>query len=361
MPSRLLLLVVAAAFVAGCSGENSDRPDAARPKPVKTLGGNLLNAVSLEPIGGSGASVPAGASKEISFDFGSVKAGSVALITDQPEHLRASIGGVPLRKGDLFGTPAFFLTLANPGTVTVKLTNEGSKPAAASLQFFGAGKRKIELDVEPGVVQPGEPVTFTAKVTEPTEDDVVQVRVLRDRKVVAELEAERVDEGTWRTTFTVERGGFYAVTARVTGGPPREISGIRGFEVAHRGTVITGFDESTRDPDRDGLIDWLVIRLYVTITAPGEYTTIAALADRAGKSLSSCSGGYAHLARGKHVLALRCYGPSIAGTEVDGPYRIRHVQLTRVKPDHRGETDISDLGRTRPYRSSDFEPIERYG
>jgi hypothetical protein len=360
MPSRLVALLVASALVAGCRGGDSEPPDAKSSKLVQPLGGNLLNAASLEPIGGRGASVPAGASKEVSFAFGSVKAGSVILITNEPEHLKASIGGVPLQKGDMFGAPAFFLSLANPGTVTVKLTNEGSKPAAATIQFFGASKRKIELDVEPGVVQPGEPVTFTAKVTEPTKADIVQVRVLRDHRVVAELEPERLDDRTWQTTFTAEGGGSYAVTARVIGGPPRELSGIEGFEVAHRGTVITGFDESTRDPDRDGLIDWLILRLHVTITAPGQYTSIAVVADRAGTSLSSCSGPDGYLARGKHVLVLRCYGPSIAGTEVDGPYRIRHVQLTRLEPDFRNETDISDLGRTRPYRSSDFEPIEHY-
>jgi hypothetical protein len=361
MPSRLVALLVASALVAGCGGGDSEPPDAARSKPVQPLGGNLLNAVSLEPIGGRGASVPAGASKKVSFAFGSVKAGSVILITDKPKDLKASIGGVPLQKGDMFGAPAFFLSLANPGTVMVTLTNEGNKPAAASIQFFGASKRKIELDVEPGVVQPGEPVTFTAKVTEPTDADVIQVRVLRDHRVVAELEPDRIDDRTWQTTFTVEGGGFYAVTARVIGGPPRELSGIEGFEVAHRGTVVTGYDESTRDPDRDGLIDWLILRLHVTVTAPGQYMTSVALADRAGKSLAGCSGDHEHLARGKHVLALRCYGPSIAATGIDGPYGIRHVQLTRVKPDFRNETDIRDLGRTRPYRSSDFEPIERYG
>jgi hypothetical protein len=361
MPSRLLLLIVAAALVAGCSGESSEPPDAARSEPVQPLGGNLLNAASMEPIGDRGASVPAGASEEVSFAFGSVEAGSVILVTDQPKHLKASIGGVPLSKGDMFGAPAFFLSLANPGTVKMKLTNEGSKPAAASIQFFGASDRKIDLEVEPGVVQPGVPVTFIAKVTEPTADDVVHVRVLRDRKIVTELEAERIDEGTWRTTFAVEQGGFYAVTARVTGGPPREISGIRGFEVAHRGTGISGFEERTRDTDGDGLIDRLVLRLDVSVTAPGQYTTMAALADRSGKSLVTCSSPYERLTRGKHVLSLRCYGSSIAAVGVDGPYRIRHVQLTRVKPDFRNETDISDLGRTRPYRSSDFEPVERYG
>jgi hypothetical protein len=359
------LLLVLAAVLAGCEGAASD-PKEASPPPrdrVQPLGGNLLNAASLEPIGDRGASVPAGASKELSLAFGSVEAGSVILITNRPENLKAAIGGVPLRKGDLFGVPASFLTLANPGTVTLTLTNEGSKPAAARIQLFGASDRKIELDVEPGVVQPGEPVSFTAKVTEATPEDVVHVRILRDREIVAELEAERVAEDTWRTTYAVEQGGFYAVTARVDGGPPREISGIRGFEVAHRGTRITGFDERTRDTDRDGLIDWLLIRLHVTVTEPGVYTAIAVLGDTDGEPLGAGGGGgpYAKLRPGKHVMTLRWHGSSIVAAGADGPYRIMHVQLTRVKPAFRNETDIRDLGGTKPYRLSDFESLGPHG
>jgi hypothetical protein len=358
-----LVLVVVTAVLTGCSLADADPPEASPPKPVQPLGGNLLNAASLEPIGRQGASVPGGASKNVSLDFGPVEAGSVILMTNRPKDLKAAIGGIPLRKGDLFGTPAFFLTLAHPGKVTLNLSNQGSATAAADIALFAETDRSIELDVEPGVVQPNKPVTFTAKVTEPTDADVVHVSVLRDRKIVAELEPERVGDGTWRTTYAVEEEGFYAVTAGVDGGPPRQISGIRGFEVAHRGTRITGFDERTRDTDGDGLIDWLAIRLHVTVTAPGVYTVIAVLGDADRKPLGAGGGGapYETLRPGKHVMTLRWHGSSIVAAGADGPYRIMHVQLTRVKPDFRNETDIRDLGGTRAYRLSDFEPVGPHG
>jgi hypothetical protein len=305
--------------------------------------------------------VPAHGSRKLELDFGTAKVGSVIVLSDRPGDLTATIGSAAMRTGDLLGVPAYFLVLSHPGTITLMLKNEGGRRAAVTVQFRADSTRRIELDVQPKAVQPGATLTFTATVTEPTAADVVHVVIGHGDELLAELEPERVSDTTWRMSYKApEAEGFYAMSARVDGGPPRQISGITGFEVAHRGTRITGFDEITRDTDGDDLIDWLVIRLDVTVSTPGQYLLDGILSDASGASLPVGSGNAEvfQLRPGAHVLELRWSGAMLQATRTPGPYGIAHVRLIRVKPSYRTETDIRELGKTRAYQLSEFDPDE---
>jgi hypothetical protein len=361
--ARRALLIFFLALVVGCGGADPQPREASegRSEPVRPLAANLLDASSLEPIDGRLALVPANGRRELEFDFGTATVGSVIVLTDKHDDLKAAIGGVRLRTGDLFGAPADFLVVSRPGRITLTLENEGPSAASVSVQFLAKTTRKIELDVEPKAVQPAETVTLTATVSEPTAADIAHVLIRHQDTIVAELEPERVSATTWRTSYRApEAAGFYAVSARVDGGPPREMRGITGFEVAHRGTRVTSFDELTRDTDRDGLIDWLVIRLHVTISIRGTYVLTSALTDSAGVSLpvGGGNGDVLRWAPGRHILELRWSGASLRATGTPGPYGIAHVQLTRVEPSYRTETDITELGKTRAYNLTDLDPDE---
>jgi len=327
-------------------------------QPVHTIAGNLVDAAEMEPVGRQSLRLPANGTREIPLEFGGAEAGSVIVITDQPEDVRASVGGVPLHEGDLLGVPAYFLILSHPGGSKLRLVNASSAPAAIEVDLLAKTARRIQVRAEPSAVEPGGIVTLTAEVSEPTDADVVRITVVRNHQTVTELEPERVDKTTWRVSYEApETGGFYAVGARVEGGPPRAASGVVGFEVAHHGTRIARFEDRAIDSDGDGLINWLVIKLHLEVSAAGKYLLIAALTDSAGTSLpvGGGSGDVLNLRPGVHVAALRWSGSSLRATGTPGPYGIAHVQLTRVEPSYRTETDIAELGKTRAWELSDFD------
>jgi hypothetical protein len=237
--------------------------------------------------------------------------------------------------------------------------NGAAETATVGLELFAESGRAIHVEAEPTAVEPGGKVVLTATVTEPTDADVVHLVVIRDRQRVAELEPERVSDTTWRISYDAPAtGGFYAVSGRVDGGPPRQMSGIIGFEVAHRGTSITGFEERTEDTDGDGLIDWVVVRVRFDVSTSGTYMMIAALTDEAGTSLPVGGGGgnVMNLQPGSHVQALRWSGAALRETGTPGPYGIAHVQLTRIEPSFRTEADVAELGQTRAYDLAELDP-----
>jgi hypothetical protein len=119
----LALTLTLFAILAGCGGERSTRAEDNPTRPVIPIAGNLLDASSFDPIEQQTVTVPANGSREVPLEFGSVKAGSVILITDHHEDLRATVGGVPFREGDLFGVPAYFVILLRPGAPTLLLEN----------------------------------------------------------------------------------------------------------------------------------------------------------------------------------------------------------------------------------------------
>jgi hypothetical protein len=367
-PPRIVAsLLVVLALAAGCGrGEEKAEPAPAKSVPENSAtfpaaqpqhaGGNLVNAAEMELVSQQAVAIEPGSVKEVELSFDGAQGGSVIVITNKPKAVSASIAGERLRTGDLFGLPTLYMNLYEPEDSILLLENNGESRAAASVEIRVMSSRKIELDVQPTAVAPGQPVTLTAIVTEPTPEDVVHISIVSDDRLVAELEPKRIASGRWRTTFAAEKAGAYMMSARVDGGPPRFMSGVQAFEVADRGTRVGGFRDRLVDEDGDGLAEFLAITVDFVVSKPGHYMMTAGLGDKAREPLRT--GGAEEnrwLKPGRHSFELRWHASSIRTEGVPGPWHVVHLQLIRLKPDYRTEADVRDLGATKAYPLSAFE------
>jgi hypothetical protein len=364
-PLLLLAPLVVLALAAGCAdgGEETSgaKSEQTTPEPVAVsapvhAGGNLVNAAELELASQEPVSVEPGSVENVELEFQGARAASVIVLTDKPKTLNASIGGERLRTGDLFGVPVFYINLVSPEDSVLRLENTGETRAAVSVETRVLSDRKLELDVAPAAVPPGKPVTLTATVTEPTADDVVHIRIVRDNRLVADLKPERISDRTWRTTFSAEKSGSYMITARVDGGPPRFMSGVQAFSVADPGTAIRRSRERLVDEDGDGLADFLSVKVDFVVSKPGYYTMLAVLGNKAGEPLRTGAGSdNGWLKPGPHTFDLRWSASSIRSVGLAGPWRVVNLELIRVKPNYHLEADVRDLRWTRAYPLSAFE------
>jgi hypothetical protein len=366
-PLRIAVLPALLLLATGC-GHNDDRTaggsppttsEAAAPVTVSRpqhAGGNLLNAAELELVSQQAVAIEPGSLERVNLSFDDAEAASVIVLTNKPKAVVASIEGERLQTGDLFGVPTFFINLHEPADSVLLLENNGETRAAASIEIRVLSDRKIELAVEPSAVSPGEPVKLTATVTEPTPEDVVHIRIVRDDRLVAELEPKPIATGEWQTTFRAKEAGSYILTARVDGGPPRFMSGVQAFSVADPGTRVGTFRDRLVDEDGDGRADYLSVKVDFVVSKPGYYTMMAVLGDEAGEPLRTGAGSEDRwLKPGRHSFDLRWHASSIRSVGLPGPWRIVNLQLIRVKPDYHTEADIRDLGATKAYPLSAFE------
>lgn len=329
--------------------------------PPRHAGGNLVNAAEMELAWQQPVAIAPGSVERVELAFEDTEAASVIVLTNKPKTVSASIAGERLRTGDLFGVPTFYINLERPVDSVLLLENNGPTRAAASVEIRLMSSRKLELDVQPKAVALGRPVTLTATVTQPTPEDVVHIMLVRDDRLVAELEPERVSNGKWRTTFRARKAGAHMITARVDGGPPRYMSGVQAFEVADRGSGVSGFRDRLVDEDGDGLAEFLAVTVDFAVSKPGQYMMMAVLGDARGRPLRTGGGAeYRWLKPGRHSFELRWSATSIRLVRRPGPWHVVNLQLVRLKPDYGTQADIGDLGSTKAYPLSAFERASQY-
>jgi len=286
--------------------------------------------------------------------------------------------------GEILGgrMAVYGLEHADPGLWTVEvraLSVDSTIPMAyAAHAWFEAPAVRFSGALPEAAIHAGEPLIVTGRLTEgdaPLGGATVQARIelpdnslrdvnLHDDGVDPDLRAgDGIYSGRLTDTGTP---GFYRVAftasgVRVSGAPfSREDFGLATASASR--SRFTGFRDSGKDEDGDGLFDALLLDVDLDVTQAAQYRLFAVLTDAAGHRHEASA--VAALEPGPATIEASFAGEPFFADGVDGPYTLSEVRLAEEgDPELLPVTSATEAHQTAGYSFLQFEhsPIRLSG
>lgn len=247
----------------------------------------------------------------------------------------------PVTTTDFLQTAGYAFAAATPGAWQLRIHRPEQSGAVDSTPIRYVGFVSLDSPFALTVTRdaqsyaPGATATFTAAltadVTVPTEGITVSALLYLPDGGLQRLAWQSIDGSRFRAEYTVPQGGGSVVMTTVALGEREEITFSRQVESLWQITpdsATFGVDivDEAIDLNDNGLSDYLVVQVPISVSVPATYTLHAGLTT-SDTIIASAVAVISVTTPGRVVATLRFAGRDIATAGIDGPYQLRNVVL----------------------------------
>ena len=331
------------------------RPPA--PSAMPSAGSTPADSLSPEGTDYFSQTVPAGGSITVAVDFeGSTQGSLVGFVRGSGLSVTFRGKALKVEKSAALGDNVwgFSDTADNPANGDLVIHNPTGAAVAAAGYAYISTRRHLTLDLSTNFPHKGQQFTLNLSLTEAVPTDDVTVSIVDAAGHATPAAVTKTGTGRWTGTASVPATGEYEVRASTTGSRMRTATAA---VTAGAGDVSLSdtFKERAEDPNKDGLIDQLILTPTITVAVGGKYVVRGTLYDEAGVVVGESGGDEKTLVAGAQPVDMSFDGKYIYKSGRWGPYTLHATVMHDMDTTTTIELDGAVLGQTAAYDYLQFE------